>query len=214
MKNAVRSRRSRAAALCCLLLALAAAVWAAAAGRGPDMGADCVGFGNSFARLTSGYVEVSGPDGGYAAPLAGEGRVITPCGETAAAWAPGGELLLLGGAGYRRAELPGRLLGVFGGECGMCAAVCEGADGRFTAAAYTERGAAFTAVSDGAAIVAAALSPDGRGLALLCAGEGWFIRRWDMLAGESADEPLEGPALSLKWDENGLRAVYAEAAER
>ena len=96
----------------------------------------------------------------------------------------------------------------------MCAAVCEGADGRFIAAAYTERGAAFTAVSDGAAIAAAALSPDGRGLALLCAGEGWFIRRWDMLAGESADEPLEGPALSLKWDENGLRAVYAEAAER
>ena len=70
------------------------------------------------------------------------------------------------------------------------------------------------AVSDGAAIVAAALSPDGRGLALLCAGEHWFIRRWDMLAGESADEPLEGPALSLKWDENGLRTVYAEAAER
>ena len=37
MKNAVRSRRSHAAALCCLLLALAAAVWAAAAGRGPDI---------------------------------------------------------------------------------------------------------------------------------------------------------------------------------
>ena len=90
MKNAVRSRRSHAAALCCLLLALAAAAWAAAAGRGPDIGADCVGFGNSFARLTSGYVEVSGPDGGYAAPLAGAGRVITPCGETAAAWAPAG----------------------------------------------------------------------------------------------------------------------------
>ena len=76
MKNAVRSRRSRAAALCCLLLALAAAAWAAAAGRAEAPGADCVGFGNSFARLTSGYVEVSGPDGGYAAPLAGAGRDI------------------------------------------------------------------------------------------------------------------------------------------
>ena len=53
MKNAVRSRRSRAAALCCLLLALAAAAWAAAAGRAEAPGADCVGFGNSFATTQS-----------------------------------------------------------------------------------------------------------------------------------------------------------------
>lgn len=215
MKAPATRNKSKVTAFCCLLLAVLAVVWAASAGGEKEENpGDYTVFGNSFARLTSDSVEVFSRSGDlmYTVPFTGSGSVLTASGETAALWSPGGGLLFLGEGGYRSAAVNGELLGVFGSECGAVCAICETGRSQFAVSVYSAAGEAFSLTAEGFFPLAAAVSPDGGELALLCADEtGYFVRTYSLRSGAAqADTRLDGTAYSLTWDSSGLRAAYTD----
>ena len=209
MKSALRIRRGKAAAFCCLLLAVLAAVWSAAADP-EENASDMLAVGNSFVRFSSENLELLSSRGEIlcSLPFPYEGRQITAAGPGAAAWAPGAELVLLGGAGYMRVETEGSLLGVFGGECGAVCAICETPQA-LSVHVLDIRGEVFSLVCEDFSPLAAALSPDGGQLAVLSADdEGCAVRIFSTLSGEALElSRLDAPALSLYWDGSGLQVV-------
>ena len=140
--NALKTRKNTVTALCFLLLAVCALLWSATAGT--DEGLD--EERNTFARFSSDSVEVldSGGQVLYSVPFAHPLRTLTPSGEVCAAWAPGGEVLFLGRGGYKTPEVPGRVLGVFGSECGAVVLICETGSGDTLVTVYGAGGPVFT----------------------------------------------------------------------
>ncbi len=210
MNNAARKRRGKLTALCFLLLALTAAVWAAAAAAPEEVSGEYVPVGNSFARISSGAVEVFSDTGEelYTASAGTALLALTPAGDRAAAWAPGGEALLLAEDGYSRMDISGRLLAVFGGECGYAAALSEEASGRCRAAVYGAQGEEFSVECEGFFPVAAALPPEGDALALLGVDSaGYLVKAYSAAGAALYEHRLDEAALTLIWDEDGLRAV-------
>ena len=169
-------RRGKTLSLLAALLAAALLYWfvsARTAGDG-EIYADYVPVGNNFARFTSDSVELTDRDGVVlaSAPFDHAGRALTVSGEIAAAWSPGGEVVFLAAGGCRDARLPGTLLGLFGSDCGAVAAICE-IRGEAAVLVYGQYGEALRLETEEWPI-AAAISPDGSGLAVLTAGTGGF----------------------------------------
>ena len=209
--NSITRRKSAAAALCFFLLAICAVVWAASAGttdagEGPET---ALPLGNSFVRLSSGRAEaVCGGETAYSVPAA----ALVPLGDTAAAaWTPGGQVWFLGEGGPREAEVPGRVLGVFGADCPAAAVIYETAEGA-SVGVYSPAGEACALECEGFFPIAAAFEPGAGRIALLRAQAGGYWIGIYSLPGftELYSTKAAGAAYTLIWDKDGLRAPRAQ----
>ena len=190
-----------------IALALAAVIWAAAAARPEPAKTDgkTARLGNSEARISSGRAEVFSPAGERLYAVDGGFEYLTPLGENAAAaWSYGGRAVFLGAGGYRDFGAAGAL-GVFGAE-GLAAVIsADGSGARVSV--YSAAGEVCSLSPEGLFPVAAAFSPDGRELALLCAGEGYSLCRYSLPSFEQLlSTNLDAPAYTLSWTEE-LSAV-------
>ena len=208
--NALKTRKNTVTALCFLLLAVYALLWSATAGTDEGAGEER----NTFARFSSDSVEVLGTDGQvlYSVPFTHPLRALTPSGEVCAAWAPGGEVLFLGRGGYKTPEVPGRVLGVFGSECGAVVLICETGSGDTLVTVYGAGGPVFTLQPEDFFPVAATVSPDALALALLAAdGYGYSLRTYSLNDGEAlTNQYLDGEAYSIKWEDAAPEVLYLQ----
>ena len=213
MKNAVRVRRGRMLALCFAALALIAVAWSAAVTAPEDeIPAGYTSIGNSFAHFSSDDVEVVTAEGEvlYSVPFDYDRRTLTPSGEGAAAWAPGESMLLLGEGGYLNVEPEGELLGVFGSVGGAVCAVCETRDGP-SVTVYRGSTAVFSLECESFFPLAAAVSPYGSELALLCAdGAGYALRTYSLSGGSVSVDRLDGAAAGLTWVSDDPEILYVD----
>lgn len=208
--NALKMRKNTVTAFCFFLLAVCALLWSVTASTDETSGEER----NTFAQFSSDSVEVLGGDGEvlYSVPFTHPLRTLTPGGEVCALWAPGGEVLFLGRGGFKSAEVNGRVLGVFGSACGAFALISEDLNGDTLVSVYGASGAVFTLYPDDFYPIAAAVSPDGRTLALLAADRyGYSLRTCEFTLGKVViDQYLDSGAYSLRWEGAEPEVLYLQ----